>query len=135
MTKRTENRRRILLLVLLLCLTLKLNSDLARGLPRDRSAHQAPHTLTGDIRLHKKFHSRFLPQERDIIVYLPPGYEKQNATHYPVLYMQDGQNLYDVATSFFPGMERHMDESAEALIRQEAIRPLIIVGVYSAGLN
>ena len=136
MTRRTENRRRILLLVLLLCLTLKLNSDWARGLEGDRcSAPRVPHTLTGDIRLHKNFYSRFLPQERDIIVYLPPGYEEQNATYYPVLYMQDGQNLYDGATSFFPGMERHMDESAEALIKQGAIRPVIIVGVYSAGLK
>ena len=136
MTKRTENRRRMLLLVLLLGLTLKLNSDLARALTGDRfSAHQAPHTLTGDIRLHKNFHSRFLPQDRDIIVYLPPGYEKENETYYPVLYMQDGQNLFDGATSFFPGVERRMDESAEALIKRRAIRPVIMVGVYSAGLN
>jgi len=47
--------------------------------------------------------------------------------------MQDGQNIFDAATSFFYGMERHLDERAEALITQRAIRPLIIVGIYSTG--
>jgi len=91
------------------------------------------HTLTGDIRLHKNFHSRFLSRDRDIIVYLPPGYEKQQTRRYPVLYMQDGQNIFDAATSFFAGMERHLDEKAQALIVRGAIRPLIIVGIYSTG--
>jgi predicted alpha/beta superfamily hydrolase len=47
--------------------------------------------------------------------------------------MQDGQNLFDAATSFFFGMERHLDERAEALIAQGAISPLIVVGIYSTG--
>jgi predicted alpha/beta superfamily hydrolase len=93
------------------------------------------HTLTGDIHLHNNFHSRFLPTARDIIVYLPPGYEQAESRRYPVLYMQDGQNIFDTATSFFVGRERHMDERAEALIAQHAIEPLIIVGIYSAGLE
>jgi predicted alpha/beta superfamily hydrolase len=134
MSKPAQNRRRILLLVLLVCLVLKLNSDLANGAGHV-SARQVPHTLTGNIRLHKNFHSHFLSPDRDIIVYLPPGYEKENTTRYPVLYMQDGQNLFDAATSFFPGMERHMDESAQTLIEQKAIQPLIIVGIYSTGLD
>ena len=52
-----------------------------------------------------------------------------------MLYMQDGQNLFDAATSFFAGAERHFDERAQALIAERAIRPLIIVGVYSTWLN
>jgi len=90
------------------------------------------HTLTGIIRLHKNFHSQILPQyDRDIIVYLPPDYQRNTNRRYPVLYMQDGENIFDAATSFFPGMERHMDERAQALIESGEIEPLIIVGIYS----
>jgi predicted alpha/beta superfamily hydrolase len=103
--------------------------------PQFNNPLQLAHTLTGNFRLHKIFRSRFLPTGRDIIVYLPPDYERNQTRRYPVLYMQDGQNLFDGATSFFPGKERHMDEKAEALITQHAIKPLIIVGIYSTGLQ
>ena len=93
-----------------------------------------PHTLTGNIRLHQNFQSRFLKNSRDIIVYLPPGYNSSRR-RYPVLYMQDGQNLFDEATSFFFNKERHMDEQAQDLITHHEIEPLIIVGIYSAGFD
>ena len=92
------------------------------------------HSLTGNIELHKNFHSQFLPSARDIIVYLPPDYDRNETRHYPVLYMQDGQNIFDAATSFFAGKERHMDERAQSLISQDMVEPLIIVGIYSGGL-
>ena len=92
------------------------------------------HTLTGNIHLHKNFHSNFLPSNRDIIVYLPPDYDQDQACRYPVLYMQDGQIIFDSATSFFAGKERQMDERAQALITEHTVEPLIIVGIYSAGL-
>jgi predicted alpha/beta superfamily hydrolase len=66
---------------------------------------------------------------------MPPGYNDGRPTRYPVLYMQDGQNIFDAATSFFLGRERHMDEKAEDLIARGEIQPLIIVGIYSTGLN
>jgi predicted alpha/beta superfamily hydrolase len=49
--------------------------------------------------------------------------------------MQDGQNIFDVSTSFWPGFERHFDERAENLIAQHKIQPLIIVGIYSTALE
>ncbi|SRR5258707_11531770 len=61
---------------------------------------QQPHTLTGDVRLHKDFHSQVLNNNRDIIVYLPPGYDFDLKRRYPVLYFHDGQNLFDGATSY-----------------------------------
>ena len=87
-------------------------------------------TMTGDIRLHKKFHSNVLGNERTLIVYLPPEYEANLTARYPVLYMQDGQNLFDAATSF-AGIEWRMDEAAQNLIATKAIEPLIIVGIYN----
>jgi predicted alpha/beta superfamily hydrolase len=92
---------------------------------------QQPHTLTGDIRVHKNFHSNILNNDRDVLVYLPPGYAANRRTRYSVFYMHDGQNLFDGATSFIPGQEWRVDETAQALIAAGTIEPLIIVGVYN----
>jgi predicted alpha/beta superfamily hydrolase len=97
------------------------------------AAQERTHTLTGNIRVHKDFRSRHLPAARDIIVYLPPGYEEQRRKRYPVLYMHDGQNIFDGATSFIPGGEWRLDETAQSLIQSGEIKPLIIVGVYNTG--
>jgi predicted alpha/beta superfamily hydrolase len=96
------------------------------------ASSQQPHTLTGDIRTHKNFHSQFLPTDRDVLVYLPPDYDLSKA-RYPVFYLNDGQNLFDGATSFIAGQEWRVDETAEMLIAAHKIAPLIIVGVYNAG--
>ena len=78
---------------------------------------QRAHTLTGDVRLHKDFHSQVLDNNRDLIVYLPPGYDTSPNQRYPVLYFHDGQNLFDGATSYIPGQEWRLDETAQALIK------------------
>jgi enterochelin esterase-like enzyme len=96
--------------------------------PGDDSAVSAPHLIK-----HEQFASRFLRNQRDLIVYLPPGYEKQPLQHFPVLYLHDGQNLFDGATSFIPGMDWHVGQTADHLIRSGAVEPLIIVGIYNAG--
>lgn len=90
----------------------------------------AKSTRTGDIRLHEHFKSTSRKTERSIIVYLPPGYEADKSARYPVLYMHDGQNLFDAATSFI-GVEWQADETAERLIKAKKIEPLIIVGIYN----
>ncbi|HEV7683040.1 MAG TPA: alpha/beta hydrolase-fold protein [Pyrinomonadaceae bacterium] len=92
---------------------------------------QRAHTLTGDVRIHKSFHSNVLANDRDIIVYLPPGYESSKHKRYAVFYMHDGQNLFDGATSFIPGQEWRVDETAQRLITSGKIEPLIVVGVYN----
>lgn len=94
---------------------------------------QAPHTLTGEFRTHSKFHSKHLPTDRDVMVYLPPGYGRDARRRYPVLYLHDGQNLFDGATSFIPGQEWRVDETAQALITDGVVEPLIIVGIYNTG--
>jgi len=87
-------------------------------------------TLTGNFRLHRKFESEILGNSRTIIVYLPPDYYSDSSRRYPVLYMQDGQNLFDASTSF-AGVEWRVDESAQDLITRGKIRPVIIVGIYN----
>ncbi len=90
------------------------------------------HTLTGNIHEHPGFASRLLRNERDVLVYLPAGYRRSPKRRYPVLYLHDGQNVFDAATSF-GGVEWGADESAERLTRQGLIEPLIIVAVANTG--
>ena len=94
----------------------------------------AEHTLTGNIHRHSHFESRILRSRRDILVYLPRGYRRQRKARYPVLYMHDGQNVFDAATSF-AGVEWGVDETAQRLIRKNLIEPLIIVAVENVGDN
>jgi len=89
-------------------------------------------TLTGNIKRHRAFPSEILGNRRDILVYLPPGYRRSPWSRYPVLYLHDGQNVFNAATSF-SGVEWGVDETAERLIRAKAIEPLIIVAVANIG--
>src|SRR5207302_853409 len=90
------------------------------------------HTLTGNIHCHRQFPSRTLGNRRDILVYLPPGYRRFLRRRYPVLYLQDGQNLFDAATAF-AGVEWGVDETAQRLIRRKLIEPTIIVAIANTG--
>ncbi len=82
---------------------------------------------------HEQFPSRFLRNQRDLIVYLPPGYHEQQQRGFPVLFLHDGQNLFDGATSFIPGMDWHVGQTADYCIQAGLVEPLIIVGIYNAG--
>jgi predicted alpha/beta superfamily hydrolase len=95
------------------------------------------HSLTGDIRTHADFSSRFLNKPHTVLVYLPPGYDAPEniSRRYSILYMHDGQNIFDGATSFIPGKEWQVDETAERLIRDGQIEPVIIVAVYNGGVD
>lgn len=75
-----------------------------------------------------------LGNRRNVRVWLPPEYEAEvnAARRYPVLYLHDGQNVFDPATSFL-GVEWGADESATRLIAEGRIRPLVIVGIDHAG--
>lgn len=87
---------------------------------------------TGDLRLHE-FRSRIFRNSRFLRVWLPPGYDDSEnvAKRYPVLYLNDGQNLFEPSTSF-TGVEWQVDETAERLIREGQVPPMIIVGIDNA---
>jgi predicted alpha/beta superfamily hydrolase len=89
-------------------------------------------SVTGDLRLHE-FSSRVFRNTRWLRVWLPPGYEdpQHQNRRYPVLYLNDGQNLFDRATAF-AGVEWEADEAAHRLITEGAVEPLIIVGMDNA---
>jgi glycosidase len=73
--------------------------------------------------------SAFLGPTRHIEVWLPPGYDSSSA-RYPVLYMHDGQNLFDprIANT---GIDWGVDEAVTRLVERGHIPPIIVVGVWS----
>ena len=83
----------------------------------------------GDLRLHE-FRSRIFRNTRFLRVWLPPGYDDPaNADwQYPVLYLNDGQNLFENTTSF-TGVEWQVDETGDRLICEGTVLPMIIVGI------
>jgi predicted alpha/beta superfamily hydrolase len=84
------------------------------------------------LKQHERFRSRFLRNQRDIIVYLPAGYDDQSSRRFPILYMHDGQNLFDRATAF-GGVDWNVHGAADRLIEGGSIQPLVIVGIYNIG--
>jgi predicted alpha/beta superfamily hydrolase len=90
-------------------------------------------SLASRLRKHERFASKIVEERHDFLVYLPPAYDVDTSRRFPVLYMQDGQNLFDPATSFVPGADWRLGETADARISSGAIAPLIIVGIYNTG--
>ncbi|HEX3472580.1 MAG TPA: alpha/beta hydrolase-fold protein [Silvibacterium sp.] len=105
-------------------------AQLNSALPDSALLDAPPHPR---IRLHPQFHSRFLPNDRDVTVYLPPGYDDEPDRRYPVLYLQDGQNLFNPRTSFIPGRTWQVADTADTVIIAGEVEPLIIVGVANTG--
>jgi len=102
--------------------------------PESDTPQPEAHThLHPRLRLHREFKSQFLPDARDLIVYLPPGYGKHPEQTYPVLYLQDGQNLFDGRTSYVPGRTWAVRERADEAIKSGEVEPLVIVGIYNTG--
>jgi predicted alpha/beta superfamily hydrolase len=101
----------------------------AAGAPSARAS-----TRTGRFVDHRDIASVHLATPRTVTVHLPPGYDDpaNRTTRYAVLYMHDGQNLFDRATGF-GGQEWEMDETAGRLARDGRIEPLIIVGIDNTG--
>ena len=85
---------------------------------------QRRRSLTEEFRVHRDFGSKFLPKSREIVVWLPAGYDSEPARRYPVLYMQDGGDVF---------VSLRIDEIAKPLIASQEIEPLIIVMVSIAG--
>src|SRR3569623_976668 len=85
------------------------------------------------LRLHKAFQSKYLPDDRNVIVYVPPRYDEEPERSYPVLFLNDGQNLFDGRTSFVKDRTWQVREHADAGIEAGEVSPLVIVGIYNTG--
>jgi len=96
---------------------------------KDEFKYELHGQITGTVKYHQQISYNGL-KSRDLIVWLPPDYEKNKKRHYPVLYMHDGQNIFDPRTSAF-GVDWQIDETADSLISKRIVDPLIIVGIYN----
>lgn len=85
------------------------------------------HTIVGNVTIIEDFPIPELNRTRDIWIYLPPNYEVSTTSYYPVLYMHDGQNLFDVATS--SAGEWGIDETLENLVEENQTEGVIVVGI------
>jgi predicted alpha/beta superfamily hydrolase len=85
--------------------------------------------VTGTVVRHASMPSAQVAA-RNVDVWLPPGYDKDATQRYPVIYMHDGQNLFDPATSY-GGVDWAVDEVMTQLITDGKARPAIIVGVWN----
>jgi glycosidase/predicted alpha/beta superfamily hydrolase len=81
------------------------------------------------IEHHPAFSSHFLAA-RNVDVWLPPGYDANAAERYPVIYMHDGQNLFDPATSY-GGVPWSVDQAMLRLMHAGKTRGAIIVGIWN----
>jgi predicted alpha/beta superfamily hydrolase len=85
----------------------------------------------GTLRLHRRFPSALLGNRRDLVLWLPPGCDGRRRRH-PVVYFQDGQNIFDPRTAF-AGVAWNAGAAASALAAAGAIEPPILVGIYNLG--
>ena len=98
-----------------------------------RAKNASTEESRGGLRLHE-FPSKVFHNTRLLRVWLPPGYDapENQLRRYPVLYLNDGQNLFDPATAF-NGIAWRVGDTADRLIREKTIPPLIVVGIDHAG--
>jgi len=85
--------------------------------------------ITGAYRIHEGFHSEHLRHDRRVIVWLPPSYDREVHARFPVLYMQDGQQVFDPRTSTH-NQDWQVDESCTTLMAEGKMREIIVVAVY-----
>jgi predicted alpha/beta superfamily hydrolase len=90
--------------------------------------------VVGDLRVHD-FTSRVFGNTRKLRVLLPAGYDApgNRTRRYPVLYLNDGQNLFDSTTSTLNPMEWRVDETVAGMVAKRELPPIIVVGIDNAG--
>lgn len=111
---------------------LKISNDTAVNFTVDSwrsGVRKVEGKITGTVEYHRNMKGSEI-NPRDIIVWLPPDYQLDRSKRYPVLYMHDGQNIIDPATSSF-GVDWGADGTADSLIKAGKMQSIIIVGIYN----
>jgi predicted alpha/beta superfamily hydrolase len=125
-------KHRIVHITLLATITLAYSP---RGLQAQQAggADTCKHTITGEVQIFE-LNSKVFENSRPARVFLPPGYNdaENKDRKYPVLYMLDGQNLFDACTAFDHVHEWEIDETVTRLVKEGKIEPLIVVGLDNA---
>jgi predicted alpha/beta superfamily hydrolase len=85
--------------------------------------------MLGELKHHPGFTSHYVAP-RNVDIWLPPRYQDMTDQACPVLYMHDGQNLFDPQTSFL-GVDWGIDEALGRLIAEQRARAAIVVGIWN----
>jgi predicted alpha/beta superfamily hydrolase len=96
------------------------------------SAFGQRRSVVADLRFHQ-LKSEVFGNTRTLRVLVPPGYKKNRKRDYPVLYLNDGQNLFQVNTSQSNNSEWGVDETYIDLLAYREMEQIIIVGIDNAG--
>jgi len=92
-------------------------------------------SLPSRLYKHTQFTSQLTDEKHDFIVYVPQVFRDDPNRFFPVLYLHDGQNLFDPDTSFIKGNYWKVGETADTVIEAGEVEPLVIVGIYNAGVK
>jgi enterochelin esterase-like enzyme len=84
----------------------------------------------GTLLYRKNVASAYLDETRNVAIWLPPGYEDDQERRYPVIYMSDGENLFDPRIASW-GIDWGVDEAIAAGAAAGRIPPAIVVGTWS----
>lgn len=99
-----------------------------------------PEIISDDLRSNPRYrtyrlHSAVLPDDRDVVVYLPPQYDSEPDRRFSVFYLHDGQNLFDGRTSYVANCTWQAHTTADRLAIEGVIEPVILVGVSNTGVR
>src|SRR5208282_1104664 len=122
----------ILFLIPVCCAAQDKSADLPAPSSATQASAEKEHTVLGVLEI-TPFSSKIFHNTRMLRVWLPANYGSPRNAHrsYPVLYMQDAQNLFDDATS--NAGEWQVDETVEHLVGSFKVPPMIVVGIDHAG--
>lgn len=97
------------------------------NLPEDN--RKTSKNVTGNVQFFPDFKSSYV-DNRNVEIWIPVGYETNTGKKYPVLYMHDGQNLFEPGHSF-TNQEWEVDETMTKLIAENKVKEAIVVGIWN----
>lgn len=103
------------------------------GVPDDLASSPLEPQRSGSLEHYPAVRSRFLSHLHDLVICLPPNYEREPSRAYSVLYLHDGQNVFDDYPMSPFGVQWGVDTTARALMNADIIEPMIIVAIGNAG--
>lgn len=83
--------------------------------------------IIGELKRYENFRSKYI-EPRNVDVWMPPSYREEKK--FSVIYMHDGQNLFDSTISFI-GVDWGIDETISSLINENKIKNTIVVGIWN----
>jgi predicted alpha/beta superfamily hydrolase len=109
-----------------------LNANIPTPLPSRSSGSD---NLKSRLHKHKQFASKLIDEKHDFIVYVPQAFNDDPNRFFPVLFLHDGQNLFDPETSHIKDNYWRVGETTDAMIASGEVEPLVIVGIYNNGVK